>query len=119
MSVFRELTFTYQGETLTVTPSLALLRRIKARGIHNVILANKCIHGGADLEDLAAVHHEFMRAAGREISEDESYGFVSGQNLTEIIGFQQAYVQAVLPAVDFGKKPEAPGKTKRASRAKG
>lgn len=124
MAVFREQEFTYKGEALKVIPSLALLRRIKERGINNVILANRCINGGADIEDLAVAHAEFMRAAGwdreatedepgRRITEEESYGFLTSGDLNEIMQFQQTYVQAVLPAVDFGKKPEAPGKSRK------
>ncbi|MCE8440044.1 hypothetical protein [Rhodovulum sulfidophilum] len=118
--VFREQSFRFQGRDLTVVPSLALLRRIKARGVNNVALANKCIRGGVDLEDLAAVLFEFLRAAqvpeGEErpaVSEDESYAFLIDGNQTEIAGFKMAYVQAVLPTVDMGKKPAAPGKKGR------
>ena len=113
MAVFRELTFQYNGEALTFVPSLAILRRIKSRGINNVLLANKCLNGGADLEDLAAVHFEFVRAAGGEVTEDESYGFLTAGNQSEIIEFTQTYVEAVLPSVDFGKKPEGQGKTRK------
>lgn len=126
MSVFRKQSFTYKGETLELTPDLALLRKIKARGINNVLLANRCIKGGVDLEDLAIVHTEFLRAAGwdrpetdgetgRKITEEESYGFLTMGGAREIMLFQQAYVQAVLPAVDFGKKP-APQGTKSSKR---
>ncbi len=117
MSVFRELTFGYNGDQVSVVPSLALLRRIKARGINNVVLANKCVRGGVDVEDLAIVHSEFMAEAGREISEEESYLYLTGPNAGEVQEFQMAYCQAVLPGVDLGKKPEAPA-PKRKARAK-
>ena len=117
MAVFRELTFQYNGEVLTFVPSLMILRRIKSRGINNVLLANKCLNGGADLEDLAVVHAEFVRAAGGEITEEDSYGFLTAGDQGEIILFQQAYVEAVLPSVDFGKKQEGQGKTRKPKKA--
>jgi hypothetical protein len=114
MGVFREQTFTYNGTDLAFVPSMAFLNRIKITGINNVMLANKCINGGVDLEDLATVHCEMVRAAGGTIDEEESYGFLTGGDQTEIFGFQQAYISSVLPSVDFGKKPEA--QTLRATR---
>ena len=117
MSVFREQSFDYEGASLTFVPSLALLKRIKVRGINNVMLANKCINGGVDLEDLATVHCEMVMAAGGKCTEEESYGFLTGGDQAEIFSFQQAYISSVLPSVDFGKKPEGqkalPAKKKR------
>lgn len=119
--VFRELSFHYNGERLTLVPSLALLRRIKARGINNVLLANGCVRGGVDIEDLAVAHCEFLREAGyrvngepdaagnvstRPITEEESYLYLTGNQTAEIQEFQMAYCNAVLPGVSFGKKPE-------------
>tara|TARA_R110000851_G_scaffold51593_1_gene122443 strand:- start:109 stop:483 length:375 start_codon:yes stop_codon:yes gene_type:complete len=121
MSVFREQTFKYDGDTLSFIPSLALLKRIKSRGINNVVMANKCIHGGVDIEDLAAVHCEVVRAAGGDITEEVSYAFLTGGNQDEIVSFQQAYISSVLPSVDFGKKPVAQksqGKPKRKAKKK-
>lgn len=112
--VFRELSFSYDGQRQTLVPSLALLRRIKARGINNVILAQKCISGGVDIEDLATVHAEFMAEAGAPMSEEESYAYLTGPQIAEIQEFQMVYCQSVLPGVDLGKKPEAPARTGKA-----
>jgi hypothetical protein len=76
--VFREVTFEWAGEDCTVTPSMALLKRIKAMGINNLALAKQCLHGGADPIDLAMVHRAFMKEAGVSLSEEESYGFIMG-----------------------------------------
>lgn len=108
MSVFREMTFKYGGEEIEIVPSLSLLRKIKSKGINNVMTANKCIKGGVDLEDLALILHEFLKAGGKSVPEDECYSFLTSGDYDEIYSFQTAYIQAVLPAVDFGKKPEAP-----------
>ena len=114
--VFREVQFKWDGDVYSIVPSMGLLRRIKQQGIHNLNLANACIHGGADPLDLVVVHRLFMREAGVKVSDDQSYEFImSGSE--DMIEFQMAYISAVLPAVDLGKKPKAPA-TKKRARAK-
>ena len=82
-----------------------MLRGIKAKGVNNVVLANRCITGGLDLEDLIIPHVAILAEAGVTISDEESYFYLSGGgNQEEIVSFQMAYAQSVLPAVDFGKK---------------
>lgn len=105
--VFREVTFPWGGEDYTITPSLALLKRIKAQGINNLQLARACLHGGADPIDLAVVHRLFMAESGVKLTEDESYGFIVGGS-DEVQAFQIAYIASVLPSIDLGKKPAAP-----------
>lgn len=103
--VFRELTITWEGEDYTITPSLTLLKRVKAKGIHTLNLANACLNGGADPIELSDAHRIFMAEAGVKVSEDDSYAFImSGSN--DMIKFQLAFISAVLPAIDLGKKPE-------------
>ena len=114
--VFRELALTWQGEEYTFTPSLALLRRIKAKGIHALNLANACIKGGADPIDLTDVHRLFMAEAGVKVSEDESYAFITGGS-EEMIEFQLAFVAAVLPSIDLGKKSKPQPTTRKKAKA--
>lgn len=117
-SVFREVSLEWRGEQHTITPSVLLLRRIKAEGINNLVLANECMHGGADPSELAVVHRIFMAAAGVLVTDDESYGFLTGGDTAAVVAFQTAYVNAVVPSVDLGKKPAAPAKQKRATKAR-
>lgn len=106
--VFREVSFTYKGEDVTIVPSIALLRSLKAAGINNMALARDCVQGGADPLDLVTVHMAMMKKAGMAVTEDESYGWITGDNTVELLSFQTAYVQSVLPGIDLGKKPAAP-----------
>lgn len=118
MAVFREVELKWQGETYTMTPSLAVLRRIKSHGLNNVQLASECFHGGVDPCDLVVVHCAFMAEAGVKITEEESYEFLTSGS-PDVVAFQMAYVQAVIPSVDLGKKQEAPAKKPaRKARAK-
>ena len=114
--VFRELAIQWQGEEYAITPSLALLRRIKGKGIHALNLANACIKGGADPIDLTDVHRLFMAEAGVKVSEDESYAFITGGS-DEMIDFQLAFVAAVLPSIDLGKKSKPQPKTRKRAKA--
>jgi hypothetical protein len=114
--VFREIELSWDGEVYTIVPSMALLKRVKAQGINNLVLANACIQGGADPIDMAIAHRIFMKDAGVTIAEDDSYGFIMS-GTEEMIGFQMAYVSAVLPAIDLGKKPVARSTKPRAKKA--
>lgn len=106
--VFRNITLPWQGQDYTMTPSVGLLRQIKQQGINNLVLAGEVYHGGADPSELAVVHKLFMGAAGVQVTEEASYGFLTTGDMGEVVQFQKAYVGAVIPSIDLGKKPEAP-----------
>lgn len=114
--VFREIELTWKGEAYKMTPSLSILRSIKSHGINNVQLASECFHGGVDPCDLVIVHRAFLAAAGVSITEEESYEFLTS-GAPAVVEFQLAYVQAVIPSIDLGKKPEAPAQKKPKSKA--
>lgn len=127
MQVFREVAFTFQGTSMSLVPSIALLRRLKSLGISNVDLAQACLRGGADPLDLVVVLRTFIAQAtcldGQtpEVpSEDDAYAWIMSGNAPEIMSFQRAYFTAVLPGIDIGKKPEAPktGRPAKPSRKK-
>ena len=107
MSVFREFEMKWKGEVYEIKPNLALLRRIKGRGINNVQLAQACFNGGVDMEDLVIVHCAFLASAGVEISEEESYEFLS-TGAPEVIEFQLAYVQTVIQRPRRGPRSRRP-----------
>jgi len=108
MSVFREVSFQWRGETLSVVPDIALLRRIKGRGVNNLRLAHECMTVGPDPSELAVALSAFLHAAGKRVSEDDAYADLVGDDHAAVLSFQEAYVQAVVPNIDLGKKPEAP-----------
>jgi hypothetical protein len=108
MSVFRETEIDWQGGTYRLTPSVGLLRQIKAAGINNLRLAHECIHGGADPSELAIPLRIFLTAAGVKVTEDECYSYLTSGDHIGIANFQLAYCQAVIPSIDLGKKLKAP-----------
>lgn len=112
MGVFREIEMEWGGEKHKMVPSLSLLRSIKAKGLNNVQLARECFLGGVDPCELVVVHQAFLAAAGVNITEDESYDFLTSGS-DEVVRFQTAYVQAVIPSVDLGKKQEAPARKRK------
>ncbi len=116
--VFRETTFKYGGREYTFTPSMSFLRGLKEKGIQNLELAQQCLRGGADALELVIVHRAMVSAAGGEVSEDESYAWLTSGNIAEITSFQTAFVQSVLPGIDLGKKPAARAKKKAPTKRK-
>ena len=117
--VFRQVDFLFREKTVTLVPSLSLLRRIKAMGINHLMLAQQCLQGGADLLDLTVVHNQFLIEGGvTDVTEDESYLFMTEGNAKEFTSFQTAYVNAVMPGIDLGKKPAAPVTAPRKTKAK-
>lgn len=122
MEVFRDITLWWDGKPHTMVPSVRLLRRIKGEGINNLTLARECMFGGADPSEVAVVHRMFMAEAGVMVTDEQSYGFITGGDPEAVIAFQTAYVQSVVPNIDLGKKPAAPDqdapKVTRAKKAK-
>lgn len=117
--VFREITYQYLGEDVTIVPSMALLGRVKSKGINTTMLANQVTNGGFDFYDLAKAHSVFMTASGRPMSDEQSLEYLTaGSRDAEILGFMAAYAQAAMPGVDFGKKPEAPARSAPKRKAK-
>lgn len=120
--VFREVTFTFDGTEFTLVPSIALLRRIKGQGINCMLLAQACLNGGADPLDLVTALRAFVVASGSKApDEDDAYQWLTNGNTNEIISFQTAFVSAVLPSIDLGKKldaPAAPTTKTRSTRSK-
>lgn len=117
MAVFREIELLWEGKRHVMVPSVSLLRRVKGRGINNLTLAREVMYGGADPSELAVVHQMFMAEAGVSVSEEDSYGFLTGGDTAEVVAFQTAYVNAVVPSIDLGKKQEAPAQEPQAPAA--
>lgn len=118
--VFREVAFTFNGREVRLVPSVKMLRAIKTDGINVLALAQQCMTGGADALDLAIVLRHMLRHADRDLPEeerrkltdDESYLWFASGKVAEVVSFQKAYIQAVMPGIDLGKKPAAPSKGK-------
>lgn len=109
MSVFRESRIVWAGEDHIFTPSVAMLRRIAGEGINNLRLAHQCLVGGADPSELAVAMKHCLREAEVNVSDEECYGFLTSADQDGIFAFQRTYCEAVMPSIDLGKKPDAPG----------
>jgi len=121
MDVFREVSFQWRGQEVTVTPNSALLRRIKARGINTLRVAHECTTVGPDPSELCVALSVFLAEAGIRATDDECYCDLVGTDHAAVISFQLAYVHSVNPSINLGKKPEAPvqsAKSKPTARAK-
>lgn len=116
--VFREITIRWDGVDHTFVPSVAMLRRFKAAGVNSFELLNRIRDGNPDALDLTTVHTIMLREAGVKVPEDESYALFMSGDVPAILEFYNAFIASVAPGVDLGKKPEAPKRPARKSRAK-
>lgn len=118
MAVFRQSRIAWMGESHDFTPTVAMLRRIKAEGINNLRLAQECLVGGVDPSELAVALRHCLKEAGVAATDEECYGFLTSGDQDAIFAFQECYVGAVLPNVDLGKKDDAPKAARGAGKAK-
>lgn len=116
-SVTRELSFDYQGQKYFFSPSILILKRLKAHGVHLMNQSSLCYYGGVDPIDLVPVVQVFFAAANAPKLDDEAaYLWLVSGALDEIKTFQKVFVQAVNPTIDLGKKPEAPAPESKAKK---
>jgi len=108
----REITFNWAGEELTFQPSMALLSRIagdlrKATdGAETTVsMAYKCVNGGAEpMFLLLALRAVMLSIKGpNACPTDEALLEHAMNNITDMVAFRIAYVEAILPQVDLGK----------------
>lgn len=123
----REIKFDWKGEEVRLIPSFTLLSRIASElqattgGAETTIsLAQKCVSGGAEPVFMMIPLVHFLREGLRDRapSIEEAWAHMI-ESPAEIISFRVAYIEAVMPSVDFGKKPEGSGQPQnRAGRRK-
>lgn len=113
----REITFTWKGKELRLTPTMALLqklandvRRATEGGETTVSLAFKCVNGGLEPLAILTPLRAFLTEAlnGKDVPTDEEIFEHLVSNTGEALSFRMAYVQAILPSVSLGKGPAAP-----------
>lgn len=111
-SVFKEKSLLWRGETVYFVPSVKMLRRIRGEGVQNLKLSHECLVGGADPADFCIALKHMLQSGGVTATDDECYDFLTSADIPEIMAAQTAYVESVNPAIDLGKKPEAPAAKK-------
>lgn len=115
--MMRTLQFTWQGQPREFTPSMAVLSGMAvdlartSDGLENTVtLASKLLGGGADPVFGSLVLWHMLRASGADTSREDAYAQLLSSDvpMSEKAEFRQAFIAAVLPSVEMGKKPEAP-----------
>lgn len=103
MSVFREATIEWKGETYTFTPSMRLLRTIE----QEVSIAH-CIHavaqGKAKISHMAFFVAAVMQAAGARVTEDEIYQELASAEAKEVQALFFTLADIISPAPKEQKK---------------
>lgn len=107
MSVFRELSIIWKGQTYTLTPSNKLLRKIEGEGINLARMMQEAEAGQPSLSYFAGFLAMMMQAAGAEVSEDDMFGELVNDpdGAMKLAG---SLFEAILPSPAEAKKPEAP-----------
>lgn len=126
MSVFRQQSVKWAGEEYTFVPTLAFLEgleaiRIGGERLNLLRLSGELQIGNARATDVTRVFHVMLREAmGREApTKEEIYNAVTSGRDAEYMHNSMAFIQCVLPSIDFGKKQEAPAsETKKPTRRK-
>lgn len=113
----REVSFTWGGNDRAFKPDMAMLARMASdigrmsEGAENTLsLASKMNAGGADPVFAATALWHMLRSAGVNVTRESAYEQLMGDDasMEDKVSFRVAYMQSVLPAVNMGKKPEAP-----------
>ena len=118
----RKVSFKWAGADLEFTPSMTFLASLASdiarisEGTENTLsLAHKINAGGADPVFAATALWHMLKAASVEgITREDAYTQLMGDStsMAEKVEFRTAYLQSVLPQIDYGKKPPAPDASK-------
>jgi hypothetical protein len=112
MSIFRDISITYDRRDYTVTPSNRLLRMIEGRARQDVPTFNLVVvlyHmqvGSGSLPDMAFILAEFLKSAGAKVTEDDALAHISALPAPELQALKDRLCECVMPDVKE-KKPEA------------
>jgi hypothetical protein len=112
MSIFRDISISYDGRDYVVTPSNRLLRMIegKARAeipsFNLVVVLYHMQVGAGSLPDMAFILAEFLKSAGAKITEDDALAHISSLPADELKALKDRLCECVMPEVKE-KKPSA------------
>lgn len=107
MAVFREVEIEWGGETFTVIPTLALIRKIE-REVSLARFQVRAADGDMSIGDLAFIAATVMRSAGADVSDDEMFAQLSHASGEEGLAFAASIMEAIAPQAPDAKKLAAP-----------
>jgi hypothetical protein len=109
MSVFREVTLTWDGQEYAISPSLKLMRAIEMNDISFMDIALRTSQGRPPMSHIATVVAKMLQSAGARVSEDEVYQKLILGTENEITTLISGVMMAFSPEQkeSLGKKPAA------------
>lgn len=110
MPVFHEVEITYDGETYTVVPSMALLRQIELQGISILHVAHQAAQGKPQASLMATVVAAVLRAAGAKVTDVDLYAEFTQGDTAKVAALYNQVLDAISPSAPDEKKPVAPDK---------
>ena len=133
MSVQRDLTLTWRGQEVLLSPTFRFLRRVDAilqgdadrkSNLFSVALVVNA--GGSAILDVPIVMSLFLKEAGVDASEEDCWEVVSAvvsrsatpDQAADYANFAMTLAQSIMPDFDQGKNQNAPAHQKPKSRGK-
>lgn len=104
-AVFQTIEIDWRGKTHRVTPTMRLLNTIE-QDISLSRLVHRLEAGDMPLSHIATVIAAFLQSAGAEVSADEVYAELLGEEAAALGAVATAIIGAIFPAT--GGKKEAP-----------
>lgn len=108
-AVFKTVEIDWKGKTYKVTPTMRLLNAIE-QDISLSRLAQRLASGDMPLSHIATVVAAFLESAGANVSADDLYGAMLGEDAAAMGGVAEAILGAVFP--DTGGKKGKPQPSK-------
>lgn len=114
--MIRELSLNYKGVELQFSPNVKFLAQVaqalaqvSGGTVNTLTLAQQFNIGGAEPVYAATVMALFLKACGiKDADADRCYVDHVMKGDENFYSFRLAYIAAIVPDVDFGKKPDAP-----------
>lgn len=115
MSVFREMTIQWDGDEYTVTPSMALMRRIEQNGISLTTMAMRTAKGDAPISHIAYVLQQLLAQAGASVEEDDVYAALITGSEKQATHLVEVVLSAFAPSSGEGETKNRAARRARAA----
>lgn len=121
----RKIEWQWGDQQLEFTPNMLLLAdmaqtlaRVSGGLETTPQFARKLVNGGAEVVYAASMARKVLAASGVMLTDEDCYTQMAEQP-AKLMSLSIAFVEAFLPQVDFGKKPEAPAAAQKPKEANG
>lgn len=106
MSIFRDITISWDGVDYVATPTMRLLRQIEGNGVSLTDVAHRASKGQPPVSHMAYIITALLVSAGAPVTEDAIYDRLINGKPAEALALAHVVLEAFAPSSgDAGKKP--------------